>query len=89
MSVASTGHVLSRAAVDVRDLCAVTTPHIYGNYCHAIRIRGFSTLRYTRIADPSPDLAEYFKSYRSATKRERASVRSDFDASRDKNSFAR
>lgn len=53
MSVASTRHVLSRAAVDVRDLCAVTTLHIYGNYCHAIRIRCFSTLHYTRIADPS------------------------------------
>jgi hypothetical protein len=67
-SVASTGHVLSRAAVDVRDLCAVTTPHIYGNYCHAIRIRCFSTLYYTGT---HLDLAEYFKSYRSATMRER------------------
>jgi len=52
-SVASMEHVLSRAAVDVRDLCAVTTFHIYGNYYHATRIRCFSMLRYMHIMDPS------------------------------------
>ena len=53
-NVASMGHTCCRVPrSDVRDLCAVTVPHIYGNYYHAIRIRCFSTLRYMRIADLS------------------------------------
>jgi len=38
--------VVACRAVDIRDLRAVTTFHIYGNYYHATQIRGFSMLRY-------------------------------------------
>ena len=81
--------MLSRAAVDVRDLCAVIVPHIYGNYYHAIRIRCFSTLRYMRIADLSRFSGMFSKLSIGDDAREDLRIRLDFDALRDKNSFAR